>query len=470
MHGTTDPSAGHRSDDAPDAEQRVKPIVPANGQSANAARPAPSRQPLRRMEQAVLLGSLHTCSPRDQVRRSHHQYQFALTTVQWTLSVRRTDRSSPPTVGPAGRADEGRSRAPRDRSSPRAASAEAVLPYLAAPVSPDGANLKGTMVMTSPRNVKKSTSSSRCSGLSLSGSFGGAGEQMTPFENARPLAEFPNSPTKPARGRTRIRAFVTGRDTVLGRAAIAELLARGHCVTVFGTGHEEDFKGVVTLVSSLAEAAAMRCFAQRMDAIIHCERPEPGKAQPIAAALCRMLAALPPHGRLISAAGVICPDCRDAAVIDQAILSASGSGPQSVHVLASTLPVRVRERSARAVRQHPDTLQPSERKLPARSETMTVEACARLLASLAENGAFRGGVVGCVPLETSLPTRPVHPARRRLGVPQAPEIFGYEASAQLSLSFSKRLLLHGTKGRKIGTDPAVAAPQGSHQMGKFQAS
>lgn len=259
-----------------------------------------------------------------------------------------------------------------------------------------------------------------------------------------------------------LRVFVTGRATDLGRAVITDLLAQGHCVTVFGTGHERDLKGVVTLVSSLAEPAVMRIIAERTDAIIHCEGPAPGTARSVAGALCGMLSALPPHGRLISAMGAIWPECPDAAAIDRAILAASGGGPQSVYVLAPVAAGSVQGRN----RQHPKM---SRAAPPPQSETMSVAACAGLLACLADNGAFGGGVVGCAPLETSQPIRPVHPARRRLGLPQAPETFGHVASSHLQMTVSNRPRLHGAGVSKIGTIPAVAAPQGAPVRAKVHA-
>ncbi|SFH55419.1 hypothetical protein SAMN04488020_1254 [Palleronia marisminoris] len=236
--------------------------------------------------------------------------------------------------------------------------------------------------------------------------------------------------SEPARADARVRVFVTGRGTSLGRAVIAELLARGLSVTVFGTGYEDDFKGLVTLLSDLSETSVIRSVAKRLDAVIHCEQAERRTTLSVAAALCEMLAAMPPHGRLISATGVTCPDCPYAAEIDRAILSAARCVPQSAYVLAPSL-----LSSACPARVGIDTrLQPISRglRVPSLREltTTTVEDCARLLACLAENGAFKGGVVACPASAARVPAESVDPKRFDFGDPKTPEDFGYRASPE----------------------------------------
>ncbi|WP_149754199.1 NAD(P)-dependent oxidoreductase [Roseivivax sediminis] len=212
----------------------------------------------------------------------------------------------------------------------------------------------------------------------------------------------------------------------MGRTVIAELLARGLSVTVFGTGYEDDSRGVVTLISDLSDSLVIRSVAGQLDAVIHCDRSDRATTKSVSAALCKMLAAMPPHGRLISASGASCPDCPEAAETDRAVLSAAECRPQSAYVLAPALrsPDCLARTSVRTLTPSASKSDRVSRPLP----TKTVEDCARLLACLAENGAFKGGAVSCPASAARVPADLVHPVRLGFGAPMSPEEFGFRAS------------------------------------------
>lgn len=300
---------------------------------------------------------------------------------------------------------------------------------------------KGNGVLTTSQTERATYSFSRKSGLALSHPVRDVDPEFKSpdplAEGLRLLAELPNIQTKPASGHRRLRVFVTGRHTDLGRAVIAHLLARGHFVTAFGTGFEDDLKGVATLVSDFDDSFVMRRVAQQTDAIILCDAPDPGMARRGAITLCRMLVALPPHGRLISANGAICPDCPDAIALDYAILAASKGVPQSVYVLSLEPLTRVRTRQDSSVGQQSGGSRRAGQQPTKRSKAMVVEDCARLLVCLADNGAFKGGVSGWASSAASPPADHVHPARLGFGFTLSPENFGYAAPPQPSQTCSR---------------------------------
>lgn len=272
---------------------------------------------------------------------------------------------------------------------------------------------------TKPRPIRLPDQPCSASGRQRTGTTGRT--RHVPRRLAGPLRMLAQS----ACGRARMRVFVTGRSTALGNAVISELLVRGHSVTVLGADHRDNLKGVVTLLSDIAQVRVMRAVARQTDAIIHCDRPDPGTAKSAADALCGMLAALPPQGRLISASGAVFPDCPETIEINKAILAASDGMAQSAYVLVPAPTGRAR--TGCPGQQFPHILRANDRNSASRPGAMFVEDCARLLACLVENGALKGGPIFCPPLAAPNPDTPVHAAWPGFGAPQNPAVFGFDA-------------------------------------------